>query len=394
MSLSEAFSFGAGGSVQQSGRKIRYAVVGGGWIAQNSFLPAVEHTGNSQVTALVTGDPVKARELAPLYNIEYVYDYADFDALLASGNIDAIYLALPNWQHADMTVRALNAGIHVLLEKPMDVTEAACQRILAAAKKSEAKLMIAYRLHFEPATLRALERIRTGEFGHVFHFASVFSQKVDASNHRAQHGFDAGPVMDMGPYPINAVRNIFQAEPETVKAVGTRHADAGFEDMDDTVSVNLLFPGDRTAQFTVSYCGGDVGQYTVLGSKGYLEVNPGFQMEVPYEDYSSVDKKQAHEKFAETDHFGGELKYFSDCILHGRDPEPDAEEGWLDVRVILAIKQALETGKAQKLDPYTRSRQIDPRRQTYELSPVRAKRLIDAAEPSGKEPRRGTENAA
>lgn len=393
MSLPDAFSIGSPGTSNPT-RKIRYAVVGGGWISQNSFLPGAEHTGNSQVTALVTGDPVKARELAPLYNIDYVYDYGDFDAMLASGNIDAIYLALPNWQHADMTVRALNAGIHVLLEKPMDVTEQACRRIVAAAEKSKAKLMVAYRLHFEPATLRALERIRSGEFGHIFHFTSVFSQKVDASNHRAQHGFDAGPVFDMGPYPINAVRNIFQAEPEVVKATGARHDDAGFGDMDDTVCVHLMFPGNRTAQFMVSYCGGDVDQYTVLGSKGYLEVNPGFQMEVPYEHHSSVDKKLAHEKFAGTDHFGGELQYFSDCILHDREPEPDAEEGWLDVRVILAIKQALETGKPQKLEPYKRSRRIDPKKQLRELSKVRAKMLIDAAEPGAKEPAQGTEHAA
>jgi predicted dehydrogenase len=393
VALSEAFRLGSDTEKKMT-RKVRYAVVGGGWISQNSFLPGVEHTGNSVVTALVTGDPVKARELAPLYNIEYVYDYHGLDTLLASGNIDAIYLALPNWQHADMTVRALEAGIHVLLEKPMEVSEQACRRILAAAKKSDAKLMIAYRLHFEPATLRALERIRSGEFGHIFHFTSVFSQKVNASNHRAQHGFDAGPVMDMGPYPINAVRNIFQAEPELVKATGARHHDAGFEDMDDTVCVHLMFPGQRTAQFVVSYYGGDLNTYTVLGSQGHLEVNPGFQLETAYEHHSMVDKKAAHETFSETDQFGGELQYFSDCILHGRDPEPDAEEGWLDVRVILAIKQALETGKAQKLEPYTRSRKIDVKKQMRELPRVRAKMLIDAAEPSEKKPAQGIEHAA
>jgi len=144
----------------------------------------------------------------------------------------------------------------------------------------------------------------------------------------------------------------------------------------------------------VSYYGGDLNTYTVLGSQGHLEVNPGFQLETAYEHHSMVNKKAAHETFSETDQFGGELQYFSDCILHGRDPEPDAEEGWLDVRVILAIKQALETGKAQKLEPYTRSRKIDVKEQKRELPKVRAKMLIDAAEPSEKKPAQGIEHAA
>jgi hypothetical protein len=144
----------------------------------------------------------------------------------------------------------------------------------------------------------------------------------------------------------------------------------------------------------VRYCGGDVNTYTVIGSKGHLEVNPGFQLETAYEHHSMVDKKAARERFSETDHFGGELQYFSECILTGRDPEPDAEEGWLDMRVILAIKQALETGKPQKLESCTRSRKIDPKKQKRELPKVRAKVLIDAAEPSEQEPAQETENAA
>jgi predicted dehydrogenase len=401
MSLSQKLSFenenSSAKNAQAQDRKVRYAVVGGGWIAQNSFLPGVKHTGNSVVTALVTGDPVKARELAPLYDIEYSYDYSQFDELLDSGNIDAIYLSLPNWQHADYAVRALAAGIHVLLEKPMDVTEDACKRILAAHKVSRAKLMVAYRLHFEPATLRALERIREGEFGPVYHFSSVFTQTVDPSNSRAQHGYEAGPVFDMGPYPINAVRNIFQCEPEEVFAVATRHPESNL-DLDDTVTVLLKFPQGRTAQFVVSYNGGDVNQYTVTGRKGWLEVNPGFQMGMGYEHFSSVTRdgepKEDHEKFSETDHFGGETKYFSECILEDKFPEPDGEEGWLDVRVILAIKRSLETGQVQKLEPYKRKRQIDVKMQRYDLRKVRAKELVDAQEPSKKEPPQGSEIAA
>jgi hypothetical protein len=137
----------------------------------------------------------------------------------------------------------------------------------------------------------------------------------------------------------------------------------------------------------------------VTGSKGWIEVNPGFQMEMGFEHFTGVpgqhgEQKESHEKFSETDHFGGETKYFSECILADREPEPDGEEGWLDVRVILAIRRAIETGKPQKLAPYTRTRQIDPAKQKYELSKVRAKLLVDAAKPSEKEPPQGSEIAA
>ena len=90
------------------GRKVRYAVVGAGWIAQEDFMPGVAKTGNSVMTALVTGDAKKGRELSEKYEIEHVCGYDGFDALLKSGKIDAIYLATPNTMHRDFTIRALD----------------------------------------------------------------------------------------------------------------------------------------------------------------------------------------------------------------------------------------------------------------------------------------------
>ena len=118
------------------GRKVRYAVVGAGWIAQEDFMPGVEHTGNSVMTALVTGDAEKAKEIAKKYDIEHVYDYDGFDKMLAAGVIDAIYLATPNSKHTPFVVKALEAGIHVLCEKPMAPTEGECLQMIAASEKS------------------------------------------------------------------------------------------------------------------------------------------------------------------------------------------------------------------------------------------------------------------
>ncbi len=156
------------------GRKVRYAIVALGDIAQEAMLPGVGHTGNSEITALVTGDPEKARGVGKQYGVQDSYGYDQFEEMLRSGKVDAIYLATPNWRHAEFAIPALKAGIHVLVEKPLEVSTAKCRDILEAQKASRAKLMVAYRLHFEPATLDAIDRVRSGELGELLLFNSTF----------------------------------------------------------------------------------------------------------------------------------------------------------------------------------------------------------------------------
>src|SRR6201995_3075286 len=112
-------------------RKVRYAVVGIGWISQTAFLPGVEHTGNSEVVAFVTGHEEKAAKVGEKYDVTAIYSYDEDDQLLASGTIDAVYLATPNVDHVDMAVRTLDAGVHLLLEKPMATSVADCEKIIA-----------------------------------------------------------------------------------------------------------------------------------------------------------------------------------------------------------------------------------------------------------------------
>src|ERR1700743_328783 len=147
-------------------RKVRYAVVGLGHIAQNAILPAFEHArGNSELAALVSDDPAKLRELAKAYGVENCFSYRDYELCLPSREIDAVYVALPNNLTADYCVRAAEAGIHVLCEKPLAVTEQECESVIKACAESDVKLMIAYRLHFERGNLEAMEVIRSGKIG-------------------------------------------------------------------------------------------------------------------------------------------------------------------------------------------------------------------------------------
>ena len=372
MDLKEALGFG---------KKIRYAVVGLGSIAQEAMMPGVDHTGNSKITALVTSDPAKASALAEMYEVEHTYGYDEFDAMLRSGDVDAIYLSTPNWRHAEFAVPALQAGIHVLLEKPMEVSSEQCERIREAQKSTGAKLMVAYRLHFEPATIAAIQKVRSGQLGHVHLFSSTFAQMVDPKNHRADSGVEAGPIFDMGPYPINAVRNLFDAEPLEAFATGTRHADSGLGNFDDTVSVILRFPNERLAQFTVSYYGNSVDTYTVVGTKGLLEMNPAFMYGMSLEQHGKQGKEETHEKFKNTDHFGGQMRYFSKCILEGHDPEPDGFEGLADVRVIEAIVRSLQSGRFEAIEQTAVTRRIQPE-QKQELGAVKTPEMVHASSPA------------
>ena len=362
-------------------RKVRYAVVGIGWISQTAMLPGVEHTGNSEVVAFVSGHEDKAAKVGEKYGVSALYSYDEYDDLLASGTIDAVYLATPNFDHVDLAVRTLKAGLHLLLEKPMAVSVEQCEQIIAAAETTGAKLMVAYRLHHEPGTLKAFEVARSGKLGHLRYFTSSFSQPVNYQNHRAKNGYWAGPVPDMGPYPINTVRNLFASEPIEVSAMGVRTDPERFRDFDDQVAVNLKFPGDRIATMLMSYSGADLDDFRVVGTLGDLYSSPAFGMNVAMKHIMTVGKSKSEESFPKTDHFGGELKYFSDCVLNNKDPEADGEEGMLDIRVIAALERALQTGTPQKLEPYTRKRR-PVAEQAEKLRSTKEPQLIDAHKPA------------
>src|SRR5207253_10902066 len=167
---------------------------------------------------IVSGDEEKRKKLGKKYRLERVYSYEEYDRALAE--VDAVYLVLPNHLHREYAVRAAEAGIHVLCEKPMAVTEEDCEAMIDAANTNHVKLMIAYRLHFEEANLEAIRLAKSGNLGNPRIFNSAFSQQVAEDNIRVTESVEkgGGPVYDMGVYCINAARYLFQAEPTAVLA--------------------------------------------------------------------------------------------------------------------------------------------------------------------------------
>ena len=192
---------------------------------------------------------------------------------------------------------------------------------------------------FRAGTLDTIDKIRSGLLGDVHLFASTFSQFVDPDNHRVKNGELAGPVFDMGPYPVNAARYVFEDEPtEVVSAAGTKHPKSGFpQNFYDSVAVTLRFPENRLAQFNLSYFGNPSNSFIAVGTEGTLELDPAYTFGKGLEQTITIGEKKEEHSFKNTDHFGGELKYFSDCILNNESPEPNGEEGFADVRVLEGI---------------------------------------------------------
>ncbi len=262
-------------------KKVRYAVVGAGWISQEAFMPAVAQTGNSEMVAIVTGNSDTAAKLAAFHGVPETCGYDGYDALLASGRVDAVYIALPNSMHADFAIRAAKAGIHAMVEKPLAVTVAECQAMIDAAKAGGVHLMTAYRLHTEPGTIDVIDRIRQGEIGDPRIFTSVFSFQSGPDNHRLKADHWGGPLQDIGVYCLNAARHVFGAEPVEVTAMQTFGTDARSAEVAEMVTATLRFPGGRLATVTVSFNGADNDWYRVTGTKGEIVMDPGFRFETP-----------------------------------------------------------------------------------------------------------------
>lgn len=363
--------------------KYRYAIVGLGWIAQEAILPSFKDMHHSTLAALVTDDREKAKELGEKYRVPHIVDYEGYDGLLRSGNIDAVYITLPNNMHKDFTIRAAQAGIHVLCEKPMADNVAECEAMIEACQRNGVKLMIAYRLHFEPSNLNAIERVQAGELGEPRIFDSVFSQQTPAGNIRLKKSTGGGPLMDLGIYQINAARYLFREEPVQVTGVGANGGDPRFSEVHEMATGVLRFPHDRLAVFTCSLGAASTDSYRVIGTEGELVLKPSFEYGEKPKMTLTIDGKQKETTFETTDQFGGEIEYFSRCILEDKEPEPSGYEGLADIRVIEGLLQSMRENRPIDLPAYART--VRPSEvQKIEKAPVKyEKKFVHAASASG-----------
>jgi predicted dehydrogenase len=351
--------------------KVRYAVMGLGHIAQVAVLPAFAHAkGSSTLAALISSDRKKLTTLGRKYGIDQLYSYDQFDECMRSGEIDAVYIALPNHLHREYTIRAAKHGIHVLCEKPLAVTEKDCLAMIQACEKYDVRLMTAYRLHFEKANLSTVKVVQSGRIGEPRIFNSTFSMNVRSGDIRLRDETGGGTLYDIGIYCINAARYLFRAEPIEVTGVSAAGEGKRFEDVEEMFSATLRFPGDRLASFVCSFGASDCAEYRVVGTKGNVRLDPAYEYAMELKQFITTGGKAREHEFAKRDQFAPELAYFSDCVQRGTEPEPNGWEGLADIRIIEALYRSAKKKKPVKLAPFVKRTRPDER-QEIQRPPVK-----------------------
>jgi len=378
----EGIKGGSMSTKNNSRRKIRYAVVGLGHLAQVAILPAFKTARNSELVTIVSSGQEKREEMGKQYGLQKVYSYDDYEKALST--VDAVYIVLPNHLHKEYSIRAAQAGVHVLCEKPMAVTEEECKAMIQAAEENKVKLMIAYRLHFEKGNLEAIQIANSGRLGQLRAFSSDFGQVVVEDNIRLTEPVErgGGPVYDMGVYCINAARYLFRDEPREILASTASSDDPKFKEAGEMASVVMRFPNERLASFTCSFGSADVSRYTLIGTEGTLTAEPAYDYSMALKHRVTVGEQTTSRTFSKRDQFAAELTYFSDCIRKNKEPEPSGLEGLADIRIVRAIYESARSGKKVELPPM--EKKLRPTlRQEIHLPAHGKPETVNAESPSG-----------
>ncbi len=327
----------------QPGRKLGYCIVGLGRISLQHFMPACKMSQRSQVVALVSGHREKAEKTAAEYNVpsKNIYSYSNYDDIHDNNDIDAVYIALPNSMHSEYTIRAANAGKHVLCEKPMATSVRDAQSMVNACKAAGKRLMIAYRCQYEPTNLKAIDLIRSGKLGKI--------QAIESANgfieHEGEWRLDrklagGGPLMDVGIYSLNACRYLTGEEPAHLEGYSSViDHDGRFSQVEENVSWTMKFPSGAVASCNTTYGANMNGFIRVHGSKGVLHMEPAFSYEgihlkAEIQDEPAIDETEQEKDPAQ---FLREADEFAQCVAENRDTRASGEEGLRDMQYMEQI---------------------------------------------------------
>jgi len=265
--------------------------------------------------------------------------------------VDIIYIVLPNSMHAEYTVRGLQAGKHVLTEKPMANTPAECQQMIDASRKADRKLMVAYRCRYEPYNREAIRIARTREIGTIKVILADAGFNIgDPNQWRLRKEMaGGGSLMDIGIYALQAARYLSGEEPTEVNALMySTPGDPRFKEVEEAINFQLRFPSGVLANCTSSYGYAWQSHYRVVTTEGWLEMDPatayrGLHMRVHREN--RIEEKD----LPEVDHFAAEMEHFSECVMENKEPLTPGEEGLRDLRIMRAIYEAANTGRTVRL---------------------------------------------
>ena len=322
------------------GKKMGIALVGLGSYATYQLAPALLETQNCELAGIVTGTAEKAVKWQERYKIpdKNIYNYGNFDAIADNDAIDIVYVVLPNSMHHEYVIRAAKAGKHVICEKPMAVSMKECHEMIDTCRKSGVRLFIGYRLHFDPYHLAA-RKFRTSDAGRLQSVDSAFAFRIgDPAQWRLNKSLaGGGSVMDLGVYCIQASRYSIGEEPVSVTAVEEKTDPVKFAQVEETMKMQLEFPGGMTATAMCSY--NRFANYLKLTSeKGRFELNSAFS-------YNGISGRTNNGTlyFPPFNQQAAQMDGFSRCITEGLPSDADGEEGLKDMNIIEAIYKSAAT---------------------------------------------------
>lgn len=328
------------------GPVLRVAIMGLGSYGTR-VADAMQASKKAKLVAAISGTPSKLKDWQSKYNIpeKNCYNYETFDAIKDNPDIDAVYIITPNALHKDQAIRVANAGKHVICEKPMSINAKDGQAMIDACKKNNVKLLVGYRMHFEPKTLEIIRMRKDGELGKVLFFQGlcgfIIGNPTQWRLNKELAG--GGAMMDIGIYAINGARYMIGEEPIWVTAQETKTNPEKFKKgVDETIQFQLGFPSGAVASCLSTYSMNNLDRFFLNGEKGFAEL-------LPSTGYGPIKGRTNKGELTHphVTHQTVQMDEMAGIILEGKQPivPVDGEEGLKDLKIIDAIFLAVKTGK-------------------------------------------------
>lgn len=332
------------------GPVLRVAIMGLGGYA-NIVANAMQFCVKAKLVGVISGTPAKIKDWQGRFAIpeKNCYNYENFDHIKDNPDIDVVYITTPNALHHDQVIRVAAAGKHVICEKPMALNAKEGAEMIAACKKAKVKLLVGYRMHFEPKTLEIIRMRNSGDFGKVLFFQGLCGFRIgDPTQWRLNKQLaGGGSLMDIGIYAINGARYMVGEEPVWVTAQEVKTDPVKFrEGVDETIQFQLGFPSGAVASCLSTYNMNNLGRFFLNGEKGFAELQPST-------GYGPIKGRTSKGELTHphVTHQTVQMEEMAGIILENKQPilPVDGEEGLKDLKIIDAIYHAVKTGKKAEL---------------------------------------------
>jgi predicted dehydrogenase len=324
--------------------KLGIALVGLGGYAGGQLAPALQQTEHCYLAGIVTGTPSKIPVWKEKYNIpdKNIYNYENYDSIKDNPDIDIIYVVLPNSMHAEYTIRGAQSAKHMICEKPMALSVADCDNMIAACKKAGKFLSIGYRLHFDPYNLEMVRLAKEKVYGEVKKMTAGFSFVAQKGIWRLDKKLaGGGPLMDLGIYCMQGVMYTTGMEPVAITAQTFPISDKEkFIDVEETLAWQMEMPNGLIAECRTSYSE-NANFLRAETGKGWFELNPAFNyggLKGATSDGKKIEYPKLSQQARQMDGIAQSIKKNQPSIVPG-------EMGRRDVKIIEAIYEAMNSGK-------------------------------------------------